>query len=451
MLMLVLAGTQAALIKYNLTNRFFSTIIYLLLAYCVITILDKYFYSRIIENKEVHIPKLFYIVVKVLIYLVVAFTIAKEQFGIDVVPLLTTSAVLSFVLGLALQETLTNLFAGVAISLEKMYKVGDWISINNMDGKVIEISWRTTKIETRQKNYLTIPNSKISREVVLNYNLPSNVTGLWIFIDVAYDLPPNKVKEVILENLRKMKGLHKEPKPSVQLREFKDSGITYLARVWIDDWGKENDISDEIRTNLWYAFKRNNISFPYPVRDVYIHEVNNTQTHDIVDAHYSFLANLDIFRTQDETTLKEISKVLIKKHYGKNETLFLEGDVGESLFIITHGKIAIIKDNQKIAELGKEELFGEMSLLTGKERTATAKALKDTDCLILSKADFKNIILDNEEIIDKIAKVIAEREMETKKILYEAQQKAFDDQQVSQEIEVSKNYLSNIIRKFFNV
>ena len=451
LLLALLASMQVYLFTIQLYNPYLYTLGFSAIGFCLLTIFDRYLYQPLAAKREIKIPNVINFVVKTLIYLLFFFTVLKINFGIDITPLLTTSAVLSFVLGLALQETLTNLFAGLAISMENLYKVGDWIRVANLEGQVVDISWRATRVLTIENNYLTIPNSKISKDDILNYNAPNDISALWIEVDLPYALAPNRVKEVIHENLRRMRMLLAEPKPEVVLKEFKDSSILYGVKVWFHDWEQKIAIGDEVRTVLWYAFKRNQIDFPYPVRDVYLHEVKKVNRQDRVEEHVNFLAALELFKNQSEEVLRAIGEVLEKKHYGRGETLFLEDDEGDSLFIITRGRIAIIKENHTIAELEKDHFFGENSLLTGNKRTATAKALKDSDCLCLDKENFRHILMEHGEIIDKIAEVMAAREVETSRIMDEQGQKISDAQSARQASETAKNQLISRIRNFFSV
>ena len=112
------------------------------------------------------------------------------------------TAVSAVVLGLALQDTLGNFFAGLAIQIEKPFRVGHWVSIRGTDGLVSEITWRATKIRTKAGNFVVVPNSLLSRDTIVNYSEPAVETRLELEVGVTYDVPPNRVKSTILAAIK---------------------------------------------------------------------------------------------------------------------------------------------------------------------------------------------------------------------------------------------------------
>src|SRR6478672_1516228 len=113
-----------------------------------------------------------------------------------------TTAVGAVVIGFALQDTLGNLFAGLAIQIEKPFRVGQWVTIGGKDGLVSEVTWRATKIRTKAGNFVIVPNSVVGKETITNYSEPSQDTRLEIEVGASYDTPPNEVKAVIARALR---------------------------------------------------------------------------------------------------------------------------------------------------------------------------------------------------------------------------------------------------------
>lgn len=439
--------------KVGLESQALAVAAFILMAHFGISLLDLLLFRPHIEASRARVPKLFYTIIKVFIYFIAIFTILKMQLGIDVVPLLTTSAVLSFVLGLALQDTLTNLFAGLVINIEKPYAVGHWIKVQNTEGRVVEISWRTTKIETKNNTYLIIPNSSISKDMIENFNTPGPAAAMWVNIDVSYDVPPNRAKEVILKVLHRMGSIAKEPNPVVQIRDYKDFSVLYGIQVWIDDWNRKNDVADEIRTNLWYAFKRNQIKIPYPIRDVYTREARETTAEELWEENYAFIIEVDFFSGQPDEIMRELSSAFEKKHYGKYEDIVREGDAGDSFFIISRGKVEVVREGELIAELGGGDFFGEMSLLTGSKRSATVRALQDTDCLKLDKGHFKEILLRHREMLEKISAVISERETAGRQILEarRAEQDSLADASAGPQPATPGERILAMMRRFFNI
>ena len=115
---------------------------------------------------------------------------------------MATTAVGAVVIGLALQDTLGNLFAGLAIQIEKPFRVGDWVTIGGQDGLVSEITWRATKMRTKAGNFVVVPNSVLAKDTITNYSEPTRAMRLHVEVGASYEVPPNLVKSVIRAALR---------------------------------------------------------------------------------------------------------------------------------------------------------------------------------------------------------------------------------------------------------
>ena len=179
---------------------------------------------------------------------------------------MATTAVGAVVIGLALQDTLGNLFAGLAIQIEKPFRVGDWVTMGGQDGIVSEITWRATKMRTKAGNFVVVPNSMLAKDTIINYCQPTRSLRLHVDVGASYDVPPNVVKEVIREALQSAPELSHERSPEVLLVDFGDSSIMYRVRFWVSDFETDERAKDLVRSLIYYAFRRNNITIPYPIQ-----------------------------------------------------------------------------------------------------------------------------------------------------------------------------------------
>lgn len=187
---------------------------------------------------------------------------------LNLTPVFVTSGVVSIVLGLALQELLSNLMSGIVLSLEQPFKVGDWVKIASFEGAVVDQSWRAVRIRTRDNDYVLIPNTAITKEILVNFELPTPDHLVKIHVGVAYETPCGTATEALLAAAQRVEGLLRSPAPRVYVRDFQDSGILYELRVWIDNYESLHAIESDVRTQIWYSFKRYGISIPFPQRDV---------------------------------------------------------------------------------------------------------------------------------------------------------------------------------------
>jgi len=193
--------------------------------------------------------------------------------GIDLTPLFITSGVVSIVVGLAVQGLLSNLLAGVVISVERPFKVGDWVRIGDSEGEVAHINWRATRLRTRFNDYVEIPNSVIAQERVTNFDEPTPQHLCKILVGVSYATPPALAVRALTEAALRAEGVLKNPPPIVRFVEYQDFSLLYALCVWIDNYASLPAIESDVRKEIWYSFKRHGIVIPFPIRDVNVRQV----------------------------------------------------------------------------------------------------------------------------------------------------------------------------------
>src|SRR3954471_24416294 len=131
--------------------------------------------------------------------------------------LLTTSAVGAVVVGFALQDTLGNAFAGLAIQSEKPFRVGHWIRVGEFEGRVAEVTWRATKLRTKSGNFVVLPNNLVSKEAITNYSEPATPTRIDVEVGASYEAAPAQVKAAITEALGNSPRALNAPTPDIML------------------------------------------------------------------------------------------------------------------------------------------------------------------------------------------------------------------------------------------
>ncbi|BDU50927.1 cyclic nucleotide-binding domain-containing protein [Haliovirga abyssi] len=415
-LILILIGVSTKIFfTFNILNvnmKVINSIIYSLILFSTIKILDYMFKEIYFVKLNNKVPKLMNDIATGIIYFVTFFMILKIELGIDLTPLLTTSAVLSMVIGLALQDTLTNFISGIVINLEKPFKIGDWVLVNEVEGKVVETNWRTTKILTFDNDFLIIPNGNIVKNSIINFYYPTTSHILNLYLGTSYNDPPNKVKKVILDVIKDIKGILLVPLPQIRLIKYNDFSVDYEVRIWISDYGNKKTIENSLMTHIWYAFRREGIKIPYPIRESYIHRAQDNIKYEVEIKKHDILKEIEFFNRMNDEILEKISNKLEKIVYGKNETIVKQGNKGDSFYIIYSGEVSVLIDTEKVAELKKGDFFGEMSLFTGKEITATVVALEDVELLKLNKESFSEIIKENKELAEMLSDIITKRELE---------------------------------------
>src|SRR5262245_50304472 len=238
----------------------------------VFRLLGLYLFDvHLTAQKGLRLPPLLPAVAMTLVYFITGFVALRLTFPqLDLAPLIATSAVTSLVLGLALQPILANFFAGLVISIEKPFRINDWIKVGEQEGRVVAITWRTTHLRTRENDNILIPNSKLADERVLNYYYPHPVHMERIRVSAHYDEPPYRVRRVLIDCVAGVPGVVDKPAPEVYLIAFEASSILYELRVWIEDVAQAPRIDSDVRGRIWEDFRREGIVIPYPIQTLEI-------------------------------------------------------------------------------------------------------------------------------------------------------------------------------------
>ena len=326
---------------------------------------------------------------------------------------LATTAVGAVVIGFALQDTLGNLFSGLAIQIEKPFRVGQWVTIGGIDGLVSEVTWRATKIRTKAGNFVIVPNSVVGKETITNYSEPSQDTRLEVEVGASYDAPPNQVKAVITEALRGEPLLVQARDPEILIADFAASAITYRIRVWTADFSADMRVRDRVRSHIYYAFRRHGITIPYPTQVEIQQDAPAAMPSDDGE-RVRLLGTVGVLASLTEAQRAELAAASRLLLYEADQPIVREGEPGASMFVVHTGEAAvtIAGADGELARHRPGGFFGEMSLLTGDARTATVTALTDCEVIEIGADAFRRIALADPAVIDGVTAAVAQRRAE---------------------------------------
>jgi small-conductance mechanosensitive channel/CRP-like cAMP-binding protein len=338
------------------------------------------------------------------LFFVIATILLREQ-------LLATSAVGAVVVGFALQDTLGNLFAGLAIQIEKPFRVGHWISIGGNEGQVEEVTWRATKLRTKNGQFLIVPNSIISKDAILNYSEPTIPTRLEVEVGASYLTPPNEVRAAIQRAMANAPLVLREPEPDVIVKGFGGSAIDYGAKFWIGDYAHDVAARDQVRTNIWYEFRRANIEIPWPIQIEYSREEQPLRTSVHVDAATRRLSGIDLFATLSPDATRVLAQEAGDHLFAAGEAIVRQGDEGDSMFVVLRGTVHVVLEpsGQQVATISSGGFFGEMSMLTGDPRTATVRAATDVQVLEIAAEHMRRLANATPGLVEHISTVVEAR------------------------------------------
>lgn len=363
---------------------------------------------------RVRAPVLLRELVSIIMSLVLFAIIFSAVFQRSFTAWLATGTVLAAILGFALQDTLGNLFAGIALHLEDSFEIGDVIHAGEYIGVVEAVRWRGTRIRTFNNNLVIIPNSVLARERVEIYPR-NNLNARLLQVGVDYNVPPAKVIDVLTHAAVNVEGVSRELPCFARVAGFGDSSVTYEIKYFTGDYSQRDRIDADIRKAVWYALRRNGISIPFPIRSYQRYSPpahgNQPDAAEIADR----LANIDILSSLPPAAHQAIASHARVHTYSRGETIIRHDDEGDSMFIVHAGTVSVrVPDEsqqgwQEVAVLAGGDVFGEMALLTGETRTADVVALSDVVAVEIAKDALQPVLLDHPEFARSISAKVMER------------------------------------------
>lgn len=412
-------STQMSQLAAELLKNFFRIariILWLILVVAIIRFLNALIFGRALRNTSSYeLTTLIRNVVVVLLYIIAFFIIFQSQYpNVALAPLFTGSTILGIVVGLALQDTLGNLFSGLAMQADQPFQIGDVISIGNKGTGVVEnVSWRGVKIRTFQNKLLIIGNSVLGKETI-EVAPKDNLNARLVFFNTLYTDSPTKTIQIVREAVRQAENVSQKIRPIVRVRNLGDNGIDWEIKYWLEDYTKHNDTDALVRQRVWYAFRRENINFAFPTRTLYIEkEAGDAVSVETDNAIYERLNNIPLFAPLSDEETEKLADAAHLRIFAPDEPIVRQGQQGGSMFVIHKGSVNvnIIEDGKPktINTLKEGEFFGEMSLLTGELRSATVMANEETQIIQIGKFSLKTILDTNPNLVNALSELIEER------------------------------------------
>lgn len=196
--------------------------------------------------------------------------IALSGIGYEITPLITGMGIVGLAIALAAKNVLSNVFGGVAITIDQLYKVGDRIEFAGIYGDIYEIKPRYTKIKTLNNTIITVPNSKVIDEQIMNYAVPDTRVRVKIPVGVAYGTDPKKIHEILLDIADKSPLILKDPRPLVRFIEYASSSQNFEFLVWVKHYNDRHLAIDQILREIFTRFKEEGIAIPFKQMDIHL-------------------------------------------------------------------------------------------------------------------------------------------------------------------------------------
>ena len=422
-----------------------------------VTIALAILFDGILPALRFHIPRLMQDVMAAATYLVAGFFLLSA-WGVNLGGLIATSAVLTAVIGFSLQDTLGNLMGGMALQFERSVRPGDWIRIGDQTGRVLEMRWRQTTIETRDWETVIVPNSVLAKNqfTVLGKRFGEPVQlRTWVHFQVDYRHDVGDLIRAVEDSLSRapIDGVASTPAPDCLLTDVRGSLHTLAVRYYLADLSRDAPVDSVVRTRVVMALKRAGVQLGVPAQAIFVstaEERRQWRDRAVEQGRLTVLRNTNLFKNLSDEDLKVLSDGLRYAPFSAGEIITRQGTEGHDLYLIERGKVSIrVAANGKeseVAQLEQGAFFGERSLMTGEMRSATTVALGDVICYRLAKSELQGVLQNRPELADELAEVLARRENEL-----DARRQHLNAEARENRVESDRRRLVSQIRNFFGL
>ncbi|MDO8988109.1 MAG: mechanosensitive ion channel family protein [Sideroxyarcus sp.] len=398
----------------------------------------------------------------VIIAYIAWFMVRLRYAGLDLGSILATSAMITAVVAFAMQDTLGNILGGLALQLDNSVEVGDWIKVDDISGRVVDIRWRSTLVETRNWETVVFPNSQLMKNkfMVLGRRTDQPVQWRrWVWFNVGLDVVPTRVVSVVENSIlhTDIANVAKNPAPNCLLMDMDSKGYArYALRYWLTDLGPDDPTDAMMRWHIMTALQRAGIRLAMEEHSIHLTKENEKYDEVVrqreVLLRIKTLRKVELFSQLNDAELTRLAERLRYSPFAKGNVITKQGDERSHwLYVIINGEAEVFVDlpngkRRSVRTLERGNFFGEMGLLTGAPRSASVIAKSDVECYRIDKDVVEEILHARPGIADEISHILVVRRAEL-----DVAMQNLDATGAHKDLSQQRNEILDTIKRFFSL
>ena len=372
--------------------------------------------SRAASGARRQVPKLLLAVPRLLVILVAAWVLVAGVWDFDLSSLLAALGVTSLIISVALQDTLSGIASGFLLMVDRPFQPGDWISAEGIEGRVVDVNWRSTRIENRDLDIVVVPNSTLAGATITNYDEPARLHRVTVDLQVAFTNPPTLARDMILDAARSVPGVLTDPAPTVKVTQVDDPLMGYVVHMWIDDFAIERTVASDFRSLVWYMSHRHDVPLPSPAYDLYNYDGLVASASGIPDRAEirSRLQVSSLFDALSDDELDRLSALSSAERFEADELVVRIDDSQPALYTLWTGAahLEVVKRDgsiHSVATLAPGDIFGLVQ--PADDGAFIPRVVADTDCevIITDQSAAGPLIARNQSLVDALNQITATR------------------------------------------
>jgi CRP-like cAMP-binding protein len=350
--------------------------------------------------------------------------------GLELSQIVTTSALLTAVLAFAMQDTLGNLLGGLVLQLDSSLKIGDWVRIDDIEGQIIDIHWRSTSVQTRNWDTVVIPNSHIMRNRFMVHGRRRGEPlqwRRWVWFNIDYNVPPAQVIQAAESAVRTaiIPNVASIPPPQCLLMEFEHGYMRYALRYWLTDPARDDPTDSLVREHVLTALQRAGMRIAAPEYHIYTVKEGEKHSQEVklreIARRVIALKQVYLFAGFSEEELHTLAERLVFAPFSQGDVMTRQGAVAHWLYIVADGQAEVVVDTdgsrRSVSQLTAGTCFGEMGMLLGEPRRASVIARTPTQCYRLDKSSLEDIMHTRPKLAEELSHLLSKRQVELNRTL----------------------------------
>lgn len=396
----VLLAPVIGLSRSTVLVRLSETLLWITLISGALTLLNAILFDGAAEGTwQAKVPQLFRDLGRFILVLLGSSIVLSTVWGADLGGFLTALGVGSLVLGLALQDSLGNIFSGVALLFEQPIRLGDWVEIGGTKGQVVEVNWRAVHLLTTDNNLVVVPNSELGKTSFTNMSRPATSTIQALHLHFSHDDPPNSVKRVLEATAQEIPGVMADPPPRASLTSYNPSSVSYTLEVCSPTYEEADGLVDALLRRLWYAARREGLTMADPMRVAVPYAPpeeglpDGAQRQRLGGLRHSCLA-----AALPPADLQRLASACLVRDYGAGEMVLQQGTPLTSLQLILEGEAELLVmapsgPERVLGILCPGECFGaEVSRLHNRVAETSVRAAQDLRLMVIDAATLDGLM-----------------------------------------------------------